>query len=33
VGIKDFSNLLGEHGGLVDRFDSVLFVAVFWKII
>ena len=31
VGIKDFSNLLGEHGGLVDRFDSVLFVAVFWK--
>jgi phosphatidate cytidylyltransferase len=33
VGIKDFSNLLGEHGGLVDRFDSVLFVAVFWKVI
>ena len=31
VGIKDFSNLLGEHGGLVDRFDSVLFVAIFWK--
>jgi phosphatidate cytidylyltransferase len=33
VGIKDFSNLLGEHGGLVDRFDSVLFVAVFWGIV
>jgi phosphatidate cytidylyltransferase len=33
IGIKDFSNLLGEHGGLVDRFDSVLFVAVFWNII
>jgi len=33
VGTKDFSNLLGEHGGLVDRFDSMLFVAVFWKII
>ena len=31
VGIKDFSNLLGEHGGLVDRFDSVLFVAIFWE--
>jgi len=31
VGIKDFSNLLGEHGGLIDRFDSVLFVAIFWK--
>jgi phosphatidate cytidylyltransferase len=33
VGIKDFSNLLGEHGGLVDRFDSVLFVAIFWKLL
>ncbi len=30
VGIKDFSNFLGEHGGLTDRFDSALFVAVFW---
>ena len=33
VGIKDFSNLLGEHGGLVDRLDSVLFVAIFWKLL
>jgi phosphatidate cytidylyltransferase len=33
VGIKDFSNLLGGHGGLVDRFDSVLFVAMFWKLL
>ena len=30
VGIKDFSQLLGEHGGLTDRFDSVLFIGIFW---
>lgn len=27
VGIKDFSNVLGEHGGFIDRFDSLLFTA------
>mgnify|MGYP001627105765 CR=1 FL=1 len=27
LGIKDFSNILGEHGGFVDRFDSTLFTA------
>jgi len=32
VGIKDFSQLLGEHGGLTDRFDSVLFIGIFWTI-
>lgn len=27
MGIKDFSNVLGEHGGFTDRFDSLVFTA------
>ncbi len=27
VGIKDFSNVLGGHGGFVDRFDALVFSA------
>jgi len=31
--IKDYGNIMPGHGGMLDRFDSVLFVAPFMSII
>lgn len=30
--IKDYGNIMPGHGGMLDRFDSVLFVAPFMKL-
>ena len=32
-GIKDYGNIMPGHGGVLDRFDSVLFIAPFYFLV
>tara|TARA_A100001015_G_C14458970_1_gene507164 strand:+ start:371 stop:547 length:177 start_codon:yes stop_codon:yes gene_type:complete len=32
LNIKDFSILLGSHGGILDRLDSMFFAAIIFQI-
>tara|TARA_A100001035_G_scaffold266692_1_gene249996 strand:- start:5070 stop:5390 length:321 start_codon:yes stop_codon:yes gene_type:complete len=32
LNIKDFSSALGNHGGILDRLDSMFLISIFFKL-